>query len=305
MPASAPLRIVFIDMNAGVQNQAMRCLASVVSHFEAAARRDNPGLRIEERRVSPRDTGEAPPRDGDLYIATGGPGSPWEGPGTRWYDDFRRFVDVVLDEQERGLAVAKSLFPICYSYELLTMHLELARVEERDDRKFGVMPVYTTTAGRVHPLLAPFGDRLFAFEHRHWEVVDFDEAKLARLHGQVLATESREGRSDKGSAVLGFHIGRAIETVQFHPEADLSGIFHWLDQPEHSQAFRDAYGEETYQRMLRTLHNPRRVQRVHAELIPGWMRRRFNAMAEERGYNRIEEDPPIESSVLASPIPLA
>ena len=69
-------------------------------------------------------------------------------------------------------------------------------------------------------------DRLFAFEHRNWEVVNLDEKKLNAMNGTVLARESREGRDDKGLAVLAFNVGEAIETVQFHPEALLTEHGH-------------------------------------------------------------------------------
>lgn len=289
--APPPLKVCFIDMNAGVENQAMRCLQSVISRFESELRESNPTLPIDVHTVSPRDTLNEIPRDHDLYIASGGPGSPLEGLGTPWYDDFRRFTDGLIQAHDRDPGDAPSMFSICYSYELVTLHLNIADVVQRDGRKFGVMPVYTTTAGRHHPLLAPFGDRLFAFEHRNWEVVNLDEPRLNAMNGSVLARESREGRDDKGSAVLAFNISEAVETVQFHPEADLAGIFNWIDRPEQQKAFVDSYGDLTFDRMLKTIKNPERVARVHHEVIPGWMRRRFNAISAARGWDAMPYGP--------------
>jgi GMP synthase-like glutamine amidotransferase len=286
MPAAPPpLKVCFIDMNAGVENQAIRCLQSVIARFEAELRESNPTLPIDVVTVSPRDTLTPIPRGHDLYIASGGPGSPLEGLGTPWYDDFRRLTDGLLEAHDRDPRDAASMFAICYSYELMAMHLDIAEVVQRDGRKFGVMPIYTTTAGRHHPLLAPFGDRLFAFEHRNWEVVNMDETRLALMNGAVLARESREGRDDKGLAVLAFNVGEAVETVQFHPEADLAGIFNWIDRPEQATAFKESYGDHTFERMLKTISNPERVARVHHEVIPGWMRRRFNAICAARGWD--------------------
>ncbi len=292
MPAAPPpVKVCFIDMNAGVENQAMRCLQSVIARFEGELRESNPTLPIEVRSVSPRDTLNPIPRDQDLYIASGGPGSPLEGLGTPWYDDFRRFSDGLVEAHDRDPGDAPAMFAICYSYELVTMHLNIAEVIPRDGRKFGVMPVYTTAAGRRHPLLAPFGDRLFAFEHRNWEVINLDEKRLAALNGSILARESREGQDDKGFAVLAFNVGEAIETVQFHPEADLAGIFNWIDRPEQQRAFVDSYGDLTFDRMLKTIKNPERVARVHHEVIPGWMRRRFNAISAARGWDGMPYGP--------------
>ena len=103
------------------------------------------------------------------------------------------------------------MFGVCYTFELLVRHFEVATVAMRDSRKFGVMPIYTTALGQKHALLGSFGDRLFAFEHRNWEAIDLDEARLTQLGGGFLAQESRDGFS-KGRAILGLDLGSNIET---------------------------------------------------------------------------------------------
>ena len=121
--------------------------------------------------------------------------------------------------------------------------------------------------------------------------VNLDEKRLNAMNGAVLARESREGRDDKGSAVLAFNVSEAIETVQFHPEADLAGIFNWIDRPEQQKAFVESYGDLTFDRMLKTIKNPERVARVHHEVIPGWMRRRFNSICAARGWDAMPYGP--------------
>jgi hypothetical protein len=100
-----------------------------------------------------------------------------------WAADYGRFCDGILEETARGGADPRALFAICYSFEMVVRHFKLAHIGPRSDRKFGVMPVYTTSEGQRHPLLAPFGDRLFAFEHRNWEAIDLGETRLPR-HGR-------------------------------------------------------------------------------------------------------------------------
>ncbi len=148
------------------------------------------------------------------------------------------------------------------------------------------MPIYTTSEGQEHPLLAPFADRLFAFEHRNWEAVDLDTRHLAALGGQLLARESRDGVS-KGRAVLGVDVTSGIEAVQFHPEADRAGVVSWVSRPDQAAAFRATYGDDTYRAMLRTLDDPRRLARTYALVIPGWLTRKFNLAAPERGYRPV------------------
>jgi GMP synthase-like glutamine amidotransferase len=287
VPGKRRLRIALIDMNNGVENQAMRCLRSIATRFHEHTKASNPQLEMEIVHVSPRDKGEAPPDDCHLYLSSGGPGSPYDGDGQQWTTDYYRFLDNIVDENIAKGEAARGLFGVCYSYEMIVRHFKLATMAPRATRKFGVMPVYMTNKGRAHPLLQPFGDRLFAFEHRNWEAIDLDETQLAKLGGKVLALESREGQSDKGRAILGFDAAPGVETVQFHPEADRPGVVAWVSRPDQAAAFREAYGDETYERMLKTLDDPNRLARTFAILIPGWMVRKFNAQAPSMGWNPV------------------
>jgi homoserine O-succinyltransferase/O-acetyltransferase len=279
-------------MNNGHVNQAMRCLRGIVSNFFDHVRKHNPGLPCVLGEVSPRDTGAVVPADYDLYLSSGGPGSPYEGDGMPWVTEYGTFLDGLVNDASRGGADQRALFAICYSFEMVIRHFRVAAVVPRTDRKFGVMPIYTTPEGQEHPLLKPFGDRLFAFEHRSWEAVDLDDHKLSALGGKLLARESRDGIS-KGRAILGLDVTAGVEAVQFHPEADRPGVMNWVARPEQAAAFKATYGELTYQAMLRTLDDPRRLARTYAIVIPGWMSRRFNMLAPSRGY--AELSPPSEN----------
>jgi GMP synthase-like glutamine amidotransferase len=290
------VRVCIVDMNDGHVNQAMRCLRSIVAQFFDRVVAHNPGLACHVSEVSPRDTNAPVPRDADLYLSSGGPGSPFEGDGEPWVDDYYRFADDVVEAAIGAGERQKALFGVCYSYEMLVRKFAVAKVAPRTERKFGVMPIYTTQDGQRHPLLSAFGDRLFAFEHRNWEAVDLDAAKLRALGGKVLAQESRDGVS-KGRAILGFEVAPGIEAVQFHPEADRAGVINWVARPEQAAAFKETYGEVTYQAMLRTLDDPRRLARTYALVIPGWMTRKFNQLARSRGY--AELPPPPESAAFA------
>ena len=291
-----PLRVCIVDMNNGHVNQAMRCLRGQSAAFFERVKLHNPTLVCEVVEVSPRDTDAIVPRDCDLYLSSGGPGSPFDGDGTAWVADYGRFSDGVVESAIRDDADQHALFAICYSFELVVRHFRVAQVARRDERKFGVMPIYTTAEGQRHPLLTAFGDRLFAFEHRNWEAIDLDEARLRALGGALLARESRDGVS-KGRALLALEIAPGIETVQFHPEADRPGVMNWVARPEQAEAFKATYGELTYQAMLRTLDDPRRLARTYALVIPGWLHRRFNRLAERRGY--CELPPPSENIAAA------
>ncbi len=294
---SPPLRACIIDMNNGVPNQGIRCLRTLIESFYAHARERNPELELEIVHVEPRNLGDTPPRDCHIYLSSGGPGSPFDGKDEPWAAAYRDFLDWIYAEGEREGEASRGLFAVCFSFELSMVHFGIAKMEPRPTRKFGVMPVYMTEAGMKSDLFEPFGDRLFAWEHRSWQAVDLDARKLESLGGACWARESRDGVS-KGESLLAFKIGQSIKTTLFHPEADRPGALAWIASPDQAQAVIEAYGETTYLRMLRTLDDPMRLARTRALTIPGWLARRWNAMAPLHGWREVPAPVYDETAVL-------
>jgi len=283
---SRPLRIGLIDMNNGVANQAIRSFRSIIAAFGERVRARNPGLTVTTSHVQPRNLNETPPTDCDLYLSTGGPDAPVDGFKEHWATGIRKFFDRIVDVQLQHGNAAPAAFAVCYSFEIAVMHFGLAAMIPRE-RKFGIMPVYPTEEGLAHPMFAPFGDRLFVWEHRSWQAVGLDEKRLNELGGKLLARESRDGHS-KGQGLMAFQFSRGIEGTIFHPEADRPGVLNWLERPEQAKAVIETYGELIYKRMTKTIDDPTRLARTYALLLPGWLARSFNAMAQERDWAPVE-----------------
>lgn len=290
----APLRLCLVDMNNGAANQAIRCFRRIIDGFAASVAKANPTLDVSLSYVQPRNLGEAPPRDCDLYLSSGGPGSPFDGYDDPWCTGYRNALDAIVDGATRRGDAGPSALLVCHSFELAVIHFGVATMAPRAQRKFGVMPIYMTPDGMQSQLLAPFGDRLFAWEHRSWQAIGLEEKRLAELGGALLATESRDEAKSKGEGLLAFRFATGIQGTQFHPEADRAGAVAWIERPEQAQAVIDAFGELTYRRMLKTLDNPDRLARTFALLIPGWLARRFNALAPHRGWSPVP--PPVHDA---------
>lgn len=284
---SAPVRVCLVDMNNGVENQAIRCFRVLLHQFEARVRERNPDIDFRLTHVQPRNLGEVVPPDSDLVVSSGGPGSPYDGYDEPWATNYRKSLDAIVEEQLANGDASPAAVLVCHSFEIAVMHFGVARMDKSPARKFGVMPVYMTERGMRSPLLTAFGDRLFAFEHRYWHAIGLENRRLGELGGELWARESRDGKS-KGEGLLSFRFAPGVEGTQFHPEADRAGAVAWIARPEQAAAFVEAYGELTYRRMQKTLDNPMRLARTFALLIPGWLARRFNALALARGWHPIE-----------------
>src|SRR5690348_4819865 len=139
-----PFRLCVVDMNDGHVNQAMRCFRSIASRFFRRVTEANPGVACELVEVQPRNTEDDVPRDCDLYLSSGGPGSPFDGDGKVWPTRYYKFLDDVVDAAEEGGPDQRALFAVCYSFEMVVRHFKVAVMQPRSERKFGVMPVYMT-----------------------------------------------------------------------------------------------------------------------------------------------------------------
>lgn len=285
---AGPLRLCLVDMNNGVANEATRCFRRIFDALVVKVRAANPQLEIQFKHVQPRNLNELPDLHSDLVMSSGGPGSPFDGYEDPWCTGYRKFLDAVVEKNIQNPLAAPQLFAVCHSFEIAISHFAFARMTKRDRVKFGVMPCYPTEVGQTHPLFAPFGDRLFVWEHRSWQAVDLDEKKLSHLGGKLLAVESRPGGTiDKGPGLLGFEFAPGVVGTQFHPEADRPGVMAWIQRPEHAKDVKDEYGELLYEKMVKTLSDPMRLARTFALLLPGWLTARFNAIAADRGLRPI------------------
>ncbi len=131
---SRPFRLCLVDMNDGHVNQAMRCLRTISAAFFRRIHSTNPGVPCELVETSPRNTEDDIPGDCDLYLSSGGPGSPFDGDGKAWVHRYYRFLDAVVDAAEDGGPDQRALFGVCYSFEMIVRHFKIATMQPRADR---------------------------------------------------------------------------------------------------------------------------------------------------------------------------
>ena len=278
------LSLGLVDMNNGVANQATRCFRRILDSFQRRVEAQNPNLRITFEHLQPRNLGQIPDLRFDFLLSSGGPGAPLDGFDDAWGLGYRKFLDDVANANAKNPHDSTKAFLVCHSFELAVLHFRIAEMRRRASTKFGVMPAYLTDGGQQHDYLSHFGYRLFAWEHRDWEAVDIDEARLAALGGKVLAHEAHaESVVNTGDAILGIHFTPGIDGLQFHPEADRPGVMAWVEKPESRARLVDAYGDDLYEKMVKSLSDPQRLARTFALLIPSWLAFRFNELAAVRG----------------------
>ncbi|MCH2081979.1 MAG: GMP synthase [Saprospiraceae bacterium] len=266
-------RLAILDMYEGTPNQGMRCIQEIVSRFDH---------QLAEWKVfDVRGKAEVPDLSYDIYISTGGPGSPHEGDGI-WDAAFYNWLqsvwnwNVTLNKEAK-----KQVFFICHSFQMAVKHFQLAEVSRRRSPSFGTFPVHMTNVGIADPLFEGLINPFWAADFRHWQVIQPNMDRIEEIGAEILALEKIRPHVPLERAIMAIRFSEDIFGVQFHPEADPDGMLkHFLD-PERRKTVIEEHGEEKYLGMIEDLNDSSKIQLTHEIILPQFLNRAINIFQKE------------------------
>ncbi len=260
------VRLAILDMYMGAANEGMRCIRQLIRHAEA----EN-GVRFAAETFDVRGQDQLPQlADFDVFISTGGPGSPLASADT-WEAAYFRFIDELFAHNQ-AQAPKKHLLLICHSFQLVSRHLGLGRLSKRKSTSFGVMPVHLTQAGHADPVLHALPEPFFAVDSRDYQLTHPDLDHLAVLGAEILCLEKKRPHVGLTRAVMAIRFSPEILGTQFHPEADGEGMLRYMRTEERKQQVVKAYGEEKYEEMVRLLADPTTIELTGGIVVPTFLR---------------------------------
>ena len=251
------LRLALLDMNNGVPNQGMRCLREIVSQYE-----DH--LIWQEFEV--RQRGEMPDDSFDIYISSGGPGSPLE--GGEWKDNFFALIDQLWENNLDDNRSKKYCFFICHSFQMACEHFELGTLAPRKSTSFGVYPVHKTAKGRKDPLLEDLPDPYYVVDSRDWQLIQ-PRLKVFAEHGaKILSLEKIRTHVELERAIMAVRFSDEFVGTQFHPEADPVGMKTHFEQEENRQKVIKNFDLAKYEGMMEHLEDPEQIAKTYSHILP-------------------------------------
>ena len=127
------IRVAILDMYEGFANQGMRCIREILNQFGETNQLD---LSWDEFDV--RLEKQVPDLSYDIYISSGGPGSPLESEGSEWEKVYFSWLDKIERwNNNPGHIQKKQVFFICHSFQLICRHYDIAKVSRRKSTSFG------------------------------------------------------------------------------------------------------------------------------------------------------------------------
>jgi len=250
------LRLAILDMNNDVPNQGMRCIREIVSKYEDQLDWDEFDVRAKN---------EVPDLGYDLYICSGGPGSPLD--GGEWKDRFFQLMDTAWKHNQEA-EDKKFFFFICHSFQMACEHFELGELAPRKSTSFGVLPVHHTPEGMKDAVFSSLPDPFHAVDSRDWQLIQPNLEVFAEHGAQILSLEKIRTHVELERAIMAVRFSEEFVGTQFHPEADPIGMKKHFSKQENRDKVIKNFGEEKYKDMMEHLDDPDKIALTYSTILP-------------------------------------
>ena len=260
------IRVAILDMYDNVTNEGMRCIRQLLSRGAV----EN-GVLFQIDTFNVRAENAIPGLEYDIYISTGGPGSPLPSE-EEWEPRYFSLIDSLLAYNQIHDR-KKHLLLICHSFQLVSRHLGIGEVSRRKSTSFGVLPVHLTSVGLADPELQGLPEPFYIVDSRDYQLTHLHQSRLTELGAKVLCLEKERAHVLLERAVMAIRFTPEVFGTQFHPEADGEGILRYMRTDERKQQVVNTFGEAKYDEMVRLLADPTTIERTEAIIVPTFLRR--------------------------------
>lgn len=250
-------------------NQGMRCIHEIVGRHK-----DSLDVKV----FDVRGKAETPDLGFDIYISTGGPGSPLDGDGV-WDVRFFEWMDQVW-QWNRSEFPKKHVFFICHSFQMACHHFGVAQVTRRKSQSFGTFPVHMSDIGISDPLFQGLPNPFYVADFRDWQVIQPDIDKLDDMGAEILALEKIRPHVPLERAIMAIRFSDEIFGTQFHPEADPDGMLVHFMEPDRRRQVIETHSEQKYLQMIDHLGDSDKIGLTHDIILPHFLQRSIRALRE-------------------------
>ena len=261
------IRVAVLDLYEGFANQGMRCIRELLNQFGEV---NNIDLTWDEFEV--RLENNVPDLTYDIYISSGGPGSPIESEGSEWEKVYFNWLSKVERwNQNEAHVQKKQVFFICHSFQLICRHYAVAKVVKRKSTSFGVFPMHLLPGGKDEEIFNGLNDPFYAVDSRDYQVIDPDHNKIRQMGGLILAIEKERPHIPLERAIMAVRFNDNMIGTQFHPEADAIGMSLYLQTDEKKKTVVENHGEAKWHSMIEQLNDPEKIMWTYSHILPNFL----------------------------------
>ena len=257
-----PLRVAVLDLNNNVQNRGIPYIRRMIEGYGELMTYDVFDVRHKL---------EVPDLSYDIYISSGGPGSPFDFEGG-WDKGYFNLVSLI-DNYNRDPSVSrkKYVFFICHSFQLACQHFKIGTIKRRVTRSFGTFPCFLSKDGEKEAVFEGLKNPFWIADFRDWQVINADKQQLKEEKRAILALEKDRPHVNLPRAIMAIRFSKEMIGTQFHPEADAEGMYSYFNDTERKAQVVKDYGEERYVEMLADLKDEHKINLTHKTILPNFL----------------------------------
>ncbi len=268
------LRIAILDLYEGAENQGMRCLRDIIRQFGEF---NNTHVILDEFDVRLKNS--VPDLNYDVYISSGGPGSPLASEGLEWEKHYFTWLDEIETwNNDPQQAQKKYVFFICHSFQLVCRHWELANVCARNSTSFGVFPIHLLEDGLEEPVFNGMCDPFYAVDSREYQVIE-PRMNVLYKKAKILCIEKERTHVPYERAIMGIRFSDYFIGTQFHPEADPIGMSMYLQTEEKKKTVIKNHGQKKWESMIEQLNDPDKIMWTYSHILPNFLNIALHSLA--------------------------
>jgi homoserine O-succinyltransferase/O-acetyltransferase len=261
------MKVAILDMYEGADNQGMRCIREILNQFAELN-----GLDLVKDEFDVRSKNELPDLSYDIYISSGGPGSPLDSEGTEWENAFFKWIkDVEIYNANEENFVKKAVFFVCHSFQLACRYFNIASVNKRKSTSFGVFPIHYLADAHNDIIFEGLNDPFYVVDSRDYQVIQPNHSKIRNMGASILAIEKARPHVPLERAIMAIRFNENMVGTQFHPEADAVGMSMHLQTEKRKQIVVENHGLEKWQSMIDQLSDPDKILHTYSFVLPNFL----------------------------------
>ncbi len=253
---SSPFKVAILDMYEGSPNLGMTCILEVLNVWATKHI-----LTLEIKIYNVRLQSQIPDLTYDVYISTGGPGSPVDSKNSEWDNAYTQWLETIINKK-------KWVFLICHSFQMACRHFEIGKISLRKSRQIGILP--------VHPIIEDslfnnLGDPFYALESRYYQITEPNDKVIVEMGAQILALEKIRPDVPLERAIMAVKFNDYIYGVQFHPEGESNILLSYFKDPETKASIIEEFGIEKWDKIMMKLADTAKTTNTFSHFIPNFL----------------------------------
>ncbi|RYE31588.1 MAG: GMP synthase [Sphingobacteriaceae bacterium] len=261
-----PIKVAIIDLYNGHPNQGMRCFQDILDQYKTQNQLDLSYQVFDLRRNN-----QIPDLNFDVYISSGGPGSPIDSAGSMWENLYFELIENIQQHNNSNHPQKKHVFFVCHSFQLMCRHFGLGTVNQRHSPSFGILPVHQMASAETDSVFVGLPEPFYAVDSRSWQVIEPNYDRFTAIGATILAVEKERPHLDWERCIMAVRFNEYFIGTQFHPEADPEGMRLRLLEPERKKEVIEEHGERKYDEMLERLNDPDKLLLTQNTMIPNFL----------------------------------